>query len=346
MLALEQSDYAAAETLFAAYRDQHERMSSPVSDAMGRAYNQNGLILVELGRPDESLPLLRDAVAIWNEVHGPVNEHTSTALNNIGYAFGSMSEQDSAYAYNRAALAMRQRLYDGDHPLIAASLLNLGANRMLAREYALADSMLVASAAMYERTSGTAHRKTMQALFYVVRNRMRSGTPADLAAAGPTLDDVLARQIQALGADHADVASTYRTRGRLRAMQNDYRGAVADLNRAVALSEARFGLNHSRTRDYLRVRARVHGQFERYDRAEADFADVVRRTRADDAIARDPNFHARTLWDRSGLRMVSGRASESLPDLREAAQIWGELGDDRSVADVRARIAEIEANDG
>jgi hypothetical protein len=43
------------------------------------------------------------------------------------------------------------------------------------------------------------------------------------------------------------------------------------------------------------------------------------------------------------MRTQSGRASESLADLREAARLWGELGDTRSVADVEARIAEIEA---
>ncbi len=342
MVALDRSDYAAAETLFAAYRDQHEQMSGPVSDPIARSLNQNGLVLAELGRPDEALPMLREALRVWDIVHGPGNERSSAALNNVGYALGGMGQLDSAYHYLDRSLQVKRQVFEGDHPSVASQMLNVGANRMLARDYAQADSLLTASLAMYERTVGPGHRKALQTLSFVIRNRTRMGDtrPAQTIA---LLDTLMARQIVALGDDHVDVASTYRTRARAHADAGDYGRALADIDRAIELARARVGELHARVRDYTRVRARIHGQFARYDRAEADFATVVRLTEAAGAIESDPNFHARTLWDRSGMRMQSGRAAESLPDLRDAARLWGELGNARSVADVEARIAEIRA---
>ncbi len=296
MLALDRRDYAAAETLFAAYRDQHEQMSSSVSDAMGRAYNQNGLTLVYLDRIDESLPILRRARAIWDEVHGPINEHSSTALNNIGFAYATSGRWDSAYVYQSETLRIRQRLYSGDHHSIAFVLLNLGDNRMRVGEHDLADSLLTAGHALYERTVGRHHPKTIQTLDFSIRNLEARGSDADLDRIGPLLDTLRVRQIATRGIDDAAVTRT------------------------------------------IRRRALWHATSGRDAASEADFAHVIRRT--DD---RSGDFHARTLWDRSGVRMQSGRREEALTDLRQAYRIWGELGDAQSVANVEARMAEIEA---
>jgi len=155
------------------------------------------------GRRDDALALARRALALAEQDHPGAKRH-ATALNNLGSLLQARGDLAGAEPLYRDALAMRQRLFQGDHPDVALSLNNLGYLVKARGDLAGAEALYRDALAMYKRLFQGDHPDVALSL-----NNLGSLLQArgDLAGAEPLYREALAMGERVLGAAHPDTGS-------------------------------------------------------------------------------------------------------------------------------------------
>src|SRR5437588_12845906 len=77
------------------------------------------------GKYDDAEPLYKRALAICEEVLGPIHPSTATSVNNLAFLYNSQGKYDDAEPLYKRALAIREEVLGPIHPDTATSVNNL-----------------------------------------------------------------------------------------------------------------------------------------------------------------------------------------------------------------------------
>jgi tetratricopeptide (TPR) repeat protein len=104
--------------------------------------NNLGLLLSELGRYNEAMPLLEDALEARRDAQGPNHPETLTAMNNFGALLKAMGRYEDALPLYAEALETRRAVLGDTHPDTLASINNLASLLQSLGKHRLAETLL------------------------------------------------------------------------------------------------------------------------------------------------------------------------------------------------------------
>jgi tetratricopeptide (TPR) repeat protein len=215
-----------------------------VSDLLNRV----GAYLHGRGAYSQAEPLLRDALAIREDVLGPDHLDTAASLNNLAsllYARGDLAAARSLY---EPALAILVKGLGPEHPVTATNLANLGSLLHFQGDLAGARTLLERALAASEKALGPKHTSVAQSLNNLAGVLIAQG---DKDGARPLLKRALAIREEVLGDEHPDTAMSIANLAALLHSQRDLAGAQALYQRVLAIRERVLGPEHPDTATIL-----------------------------------------------------------------------------------------------
>ena len=162
--------------------------------------------LVQQARPGDALPLLQQALALQERLHGKDSPRLARGLMLLSTALRQTGRSEEALVHNQRTRALLEAAYGTDHPKVAMLLNNRGSTLMELRRYTEARDSFQESLARYERMYGPGQPV-----------RYATGLRANLGAVAFTLGDYdeserLQREALALYQQHFPPGSAYRVR--------------------------------------------------------------------------------------------------------------------------------------
>lgn len=146
-----------------------------------------------------------------------------------------------AEALARESLAIRERILGSEDPVVAESLMNLGAQLEGQAKYADARRLYERSLAIRERALGPDHRDVASSLNNLAGVLRALG---DYERAKPLFERALAIVEKVLGRDHPDVALSLGNLAGLLKVQGDFATARPLYERAIEILERAWGKDH------------------------------------------------------------------------------------------------------
>ncbi len=257
----------------------------------------------------------RAAVELLRESGDPDDPRLATAIDALGIAHHIAGNHDVALAHHERALAMRERVFGDDHPHVAHSLVNI-ARVLMAQgleEPAIHHNEWVV--AINEASLGPEHEFTA-----VAHNNLGAvwgglGEPAaaeaEFRAARPGFER--------LGEDHPDHAMVLTNVGQSAYESGDFVEASDVLERALAIRERRFGLDHPATLACAALLGSTSARLGAHRRAVGLIDRALASAAPLPGYAPLDLVHLRTTLVRSRLALGDrARAREALADLRTA----------------------------
>ncbi|MDH3457638.1 MAG: serine/threonine-protein kinase [Gemmatimonadota bacterium] len=286
-------------------------------------------------------------------------ETQARLMNVIGNVYGSLGLYDVAASMLESSLALREDLYDGDHPGVAESASDLATLYVQQGEYEKAEPLYKRGLAIRERLHGPDHLDVAEsfnnmATLYHERGQfseaelfLRKALAIREDALGPTdttvantLDNlavvsgILRNNTEAealfqralgirestLGPDHPDVASSLSNLGAAYWRQGEFSKAEPLLLRALAIWEKRLGPEHLDVANALNNLASNYLDQGRATEAEP----LLRRALAIREAKLDPDHPlvATSLNNLATLYYTSERVAEAAPLFQTALTIW------------------------
>jgi len=203
--------------------------------------NEAARYLHERGLFDESEPLLRRALAIWETVLGPDHPHVATGLNNLALLYKGQGKYTESEPIHLRALSILEKAMGLNDPRVAASLNNLAELYRDLGKYAEAEPFHQRALAIREKTLSSEHPQVAISLNNLGLLYRDQGKYAEaellLRRALPILE-------AALGSDHPRVAQCLSNL----ALAYDYQGKYAEAEtlhgRALAIREKALDPHH------------------------------------------------------------------------------------------------------
>ncbi len=227
-LAYATADYAVSEAHFREALEIRLDVSGERHFAVVDLKNSFGLLLGDMGRIEEAVAMLRDAVETCEQLTGKSTEYATMASNLANY-LTLASELDEAERLFQEALSIRVGALGDAHPLVGQTHLTIG--RMQRRQGRLDEAQ-----ASFEKAAETARRLPAGhraiaypslALVDLLLERRRG------AEAESILRWALAELEETHGPDHWRTAMAEANLGRARQLQGDLEGAELHLRGAL-----------------------------------------------------------------------------------------------------------------
>jgi eukaryotic-like serine/threonine-protein kinase len=245
-----------------------------------RAVRSLGGVYVQMpGRVDEAAPLLREALAIQQQVLGPEHRDLGATYSNLGVASLRQDDPAGAEAALRRAVAMRERDLGPDDPALGTTVANLGTAYYLQGRYAEAEAEYLRAARLMEAGLGPLHPNVGMILNNVGEVKWVQGKHAE---AEPLLQRALAIKERSLGPDHASgaitltlLANVYRDMRRHADAEPLYRRAIRINEAAAGVDPKEAGKTHEQFARLLRTVGR-NGEAEEQERRAAALAAAAR----------------------------------------------------------------------
>jgi tetratricopeptide (TPR) repeat protein len=143
---LDRSDLLTADSLFrASLALRRKHLGDEHPDVALALNNLAMLVYLPQGNDQAADSLLQEALTINQQVVPGDHPYTSNVLHSLGLVRMAQARLDEAETYFRASLAMRRALYQDaeDHPVIAASRVELGTCLAAQHRYAEAETLLL-----------------------------------------------------------------------------------------------------------------------------------------------------------------------------------------------------------
>jgi tetratricopeptide (TPR) repeat protein len=225
VLAAAQRDYAAARGYYERALAIYERTLSPDDPQTGRALNNLATALIDQGDREAALPLLTRSLAIHESALGPKHPRVANVLHNLAELYVLRGEYAAARPLSERALIIRERALGAAHPRTAESVGSLLTVVTRMRDFAQGIPLNRISQAL-RRSPGHPDAKTIEDLHhYVDRLEQQANRPP----LSPASQQVLAE------------AAELQQQANARFEEQDYAGAQAALERALALREGALG---------------------------------------------------------------------------------------------------------
>jgi tetratricopeptide (TPR) repeat protein len=199
-----------------------------------------------LGRAaySQAAPLLRDALAIRENVFGSEHPNTASSLNNLASVLQDLGDFAGARQLFERALAIRENVFGSEHPNTASSLNNLASVLRTEGHFAKARALFERALAIYEKTHGPEHPETASSLNNLATVLNDQG---DFVGARQLLERALAIYEKALGPEHSKTVTNLNNLAVPLQAQGDFAGARPLLERALAIREKVLGPEHPET---------------------------------------------------------------------------------------------------
>ena len=194
-------EFDLASSYTAAFARWEQRRSD--DSRLGRVANQLAVFLNTAACFSAAEPLMRRALAIWEQSLGEEHPNVASALNNLAGLLRATNRLAEAEPLYRRALAIDEQSYGAEHPEVATTLNNLALLLQDTNRLAEAEPLMRRALAIDEQSYGAEHPNVAIRL-----NNLASLLWATnrLAEAEPLMRRALAIDEQSYGADHPDVA--------------------------------------------------------------------------------------------------------------------------------------------
>ncbi len=326
-----------------------------------------GITYQKLGLFEESLPLLRQAVALKRQTHGSVHLEVASSLAHLGHVAFDLGDADTAKVGFGEALAIRRELLGSEHETVAESLNDLAVALDASGEHETARPMFEQALAIQERALGPEHllvaetSNNLGALLYDLREideavrisrralrirRQILGNEHPLVAltlsnlsvylqrqgaldeAGRLARESLAIRRQILGNEHQDLAVSLNNLANIEKDRGKLREAEALYREALTITRSQRGDDYPQVSGLMMRLAKMLAAEGDLARAEPLYRDAL-TIRRRNLEPQDWGLSSALL--RLGQVLLrDGRPDEALPFLREAAEIRRQTRPDHS----------------
>jgi tetratricopeptide (TPR) repeat protein len=235
-------------------------------------------------------------------------EDTARVLIAAGYYLDERGRYAEAESLLERALAIRERIFEPDHPDVAQSLDELALVYCHQGRYTESQSLSERALAIWERALGPDHPDVAQSLNSLA---LAYWEQARYAEAEPLHERALAIREHALGPDHMLVAYSLSNLANVLLDQGRYAEAQPLFERSVAILERALGSDHPRVALGLSNLAGLYGSQGRYAEAQLIYARALAID--EPALGRDHPRVSDSLNNLGDVYLKQGRYAEAQP---------------------------------
>ena len=205
----ERYDREALEIMRDWYGSDHPETASAMT-VLGRA-------LFYQDRPDEAEPLLREALAVQEQVYGD-HPRVASALNDLSGVLMHRGEFDEAERFSRRQIEIYRSVYGERHPLVAIALSNVASIDLLRERFDSAKAILGDVVERFSEAYSADDMNTAIARIKLGRALIKQGRFAEAERESRTGHDLLAGRtdpaVSWLRAARKDLVAAYEAVGR------------------------------------------------------------------------------------------------------------------------------------
>ncbi len=205
------------------------------------ALSHRASALQTLGRFREAEPVIRRALAMFEQTLGSNHPRIAIDLNNLAQLHQATNRLAEAEPLMRRALAIDEQAYGGEHPNVARHFGNLAMLLQATNRLAEAEPMLRRALAIDEQAYGGEHPNVARHLNNLAQLLQAANR---LSEAEPLMRRGLAIDEQSCGAEHPHVAIHLSNLAQLLLFTDRLAEAEPLMRRALAIDEQTFGANH------------------------------------------------------------------------------------------------------
>ena len=292
---------------------EHWGMAFP---AAAQLLNRAGNYLRESGQYQEAEPLLKRALATYEQAAEPEHPEVASCLNDLATLYWNQGKYAQAEPLFRRALVIREAAQGPEHPAVATSLNDLALLYWDQGKYAQAETLFERALAIREKTRGPEHPDTAETLNNLGILSLYQGNYTE---AERVLQRSLAIWEQTLGPDHPKVAYSLNNLAYLCYLQGRYAQAEPLYLRALAIRERAFGTEHDEVAYTLGNLALVYTDQGRHAQAEPLFERAL--AIHERVLGPEHPFVALTLHRLAKLSYVQGHYAQAEPLLARSLAI-------------------------
>lgn len=286
----------------------------------GIALNVRGSLLSAQSRFAEAEELMKECIAVWQEVHGREDIEVAGANQNLALIYmGWGREAEAEELLKKTAETFRAKL-GPNHPYVGLALNNLGALAYRRGDIDGAERMLTEALKIRRHYFGAESRDAVEGMMNISLIQEAKG---DLPAAERTIREALAIERRILKPDHPNLARTQSKLGMMLQSEKKLDEAEACFRSALEIRENALGHDHPEVGLDLSNLASLlvdRGKLEEAEKMHRDALEIRRKTLP--AGHRDISSSAAML---SGLLLMEGRYEEAEPFARESLEIRGKV---------------------
>ncbi len=183
-----------------------EKVLGPGHPAIASYLVNEGAMLGQLHRLDESLEVNRRALALAEQSEGKASHLAGLILNNIGLIYQTREQYAEAVPWFERSLAVKEMIHGRDHPDGAEVIFNLAYTLMKMKRYPRSMALYRRALAMYSKIGGADHPDVAQALAGLGEAHLLAGKPR---RALPMLERAMALYAKAEGRTAESASSQY-----------------------------------------------------------------------------------------------------------------------------------------
>jgi tetratricopeptide (TPR) repeat protein len=300
-----------------------------IAEPTSRLMNELGVLLEKKSLWEAAEPLMRRALALHEQRHGPAHPDVAVHLNNLGQLLQATNRLAEAERLMRRALVIDGQSYSTAHPNVAIHLNNLALLLQDTNRLAEAEQLMRQALAIHEQCHGPDHPDVavhLNNLALLLQDTNR------LAEAEGLMRQALAIDEQHYSSAHPAVAVDLNNLAQLLKATNRLAEAEPLMRRALSIDEQNYGPHHPRVAVDLNNLAQLLKATDRLAEAEP----LMRRTLAIDERSYGPD-HPDVAIDLNNLAMLlcdTNRLAEAEPLVHRALAI-----DERSYGPDHPRVA-------
>jgi serine/threonine-protein kinase len=292
-------------------------------------------VQAERGNYDRAETLAREGLALDRRIHGDDHLQVASDLDKLGVTLWRAEKLPAADSAIRAALDIRRRRLDPDHPLVDIAEHNLASVLTSQGRHADAERMERVVLARRRRLHPQGHPDVATAMHQLAFYLTRQGR---LEAAESLVVDAIAIRRQWLGPDHPETMTLVNNLAVLNFRMGDFRGAELALREVLGSWRRTLGPEHRNTLTALNSLGgalRDQGKYAEAEQVLRRNVESRRRTLGGTHVETGQSLlHLGTLLRRLG----DARAAEAERVLRESLAIYRKAvrpGDERVAPPLR-----------
>jgi serine/threonine-protein kinase len=332
LLRANQAKFEQAEQFARDGLDMSKRHLPPTHPAVAKATFALGKILEDRGKYDQSFQVLDNAIRIQSLPSG-VTADLAASLSELANSHFYAGHYDISESLNQRVLTINRQLYGDRHPLVADTLINLGAIQFQKGNYSESEQFNRQALDIVQSWYGKVHPETADAMTILGQSltyQKRYDEAADL------LKQSLAILERVYGPVHPRVAFALNELGNVAIRQRRLDEAEADFGRVVDIYRSVYGDKHYQIGIAQSNLAGVYVERKEFARAELLFRDALQiysetlpgdhqnvgicRVRLGDALAAERRYKEAETESLGGYQILSSKSSGPQKWLQMARQ--------------------------
>jgi eukaryotic-like serine/threonine-protein kinase len=321
LLRANQAKYEEAEKFARDGLAMSKRHLSASHPSVARATFALGKVLEDRGKYDQSFPVLEEAVRLQSGPSG-VTADLAASLSELANSHFYAGHYDTSESLNQRVLTIDRQLYGERHPLVADTLINLGAIQFQKGNYTESEKFNRQALDIVQSWYGNVHPETADAMTILGQSltyQKRFDEAADL------LQQSRAILEHVYGPVHPRVAFALNELGNVAIRRKKLDEAEADFSRVVDIYRSVYGEKHYQIGIAQSNLAGVYVERKEYARAELLFRDSLQiysetlpsdhqnvgicRIRLGDALAAEHRFKEAETESLIGYRILASKSS-------------------------------------